>query len=77
MHFCLQYENIILPIMLALLSGTYFAQDYASIIGWCLIMAHLYNLWKNSTTVLTVVINAVFSIDVTRNYVRVIIGKSI
>ena len=32
--------TIILPIMLALclmLSGTYYAQNYASIIGWCLI----------------------------------------
>jgi len=32
--------EIILPIMLALwlmLSGTYYAQNYASIIGWCLI----------------------------------------
>ena len=31
--------TVILPIMLALclmLSGTYYAQNYASIIGWCL-----------------------------------------
>jgi len=34
-----QYTEIILPIALALslmLSGTYYAQNYASIIGWCL-----------------------------------------
>jgi len=34
-----QYTEIILPIMLALclmLSSTYYAQNYASIIGWCL-----------------------------------------
>ena len=33
--------TIILPIMLALclmLSGTYYAQNYASIIGWCLLL---------------------------------------
>ena len=35
--------TIILPIMLALclmLSGTYYAQIYASIIGWCLTIRH-------------------------------------
>jgi len=34
-----QYTEIVLSIMLALclmLSGTYYAQNYASIIGWCL-----------------------------------------
>ena len=38
--------TIILPIMLALclmLSGTYYAQNYASIIGWCLTTSNTNN----------------------------------
>ena len=37
--------TIILPIMLALclmLSGTYYVQNYASIIGWCLLISVLF-----------------------------------
>ena len=39
MHFYLQYDIIILPIMLAsclMLSATYYALNYASITDWCL-----------------------------------------
>ena len=39
MHFYLQYDIIILPIMLAsclMLSATYYALTYASITDWCL-----------------------------------------
>jgi len=39
-----QYTEIILLTMLALclmLSGTYYAQNYASIIGWCLAVSAL------------------------------------
>ena len=41
--------TIILPIMLVLclmLSGTYYAQNFASIIGWCLTRAHAQSLWE-------------------------------
>jgi len=53
-----QHTEIILPIMLALclmLSGTYYVQNYASIIGWCLICdVHYYiNFHDNFKDALT------------------------